>query len=191
MAKFCANCGKELKENSDVCLECGVSAKKENSNEKKKKKMPTWLIVVLVIFGLIIVAGVLNDDDNINEASQTNSEDNIINENNDNTDTEIPKAEPKTTEKRKGVFLEEGHYGYSDDYGFAYYIEGYIKNDSDYSYSYIQVSFNTYDSEGNTLGSCLANNSGLEANGRWKFKAICSGDAKSVSNYKFDKITKW
>ena len=98
--------------------------------------------------------------------------------------------EPKSIQPiRKGVYLEEGHRGYSD--GYFYYIEGYIKNDSSYKYSYIQITFNTYDSEGNTLGTCLANNSGLEADGRWKFKAICTSNAKEIANYKFDEISKW
>lgn len=29
MAKFCSNCGKELNENADVCLGCGMQIKKE------------------------------------------------------------------------------------------------------------------------------------------------------------------
>lgn len=32
MAKFCVNCGKELQENQDVCLNCGVAVRKSNSN---------------------------------------------------------------------------------------------------------------------------------------------------------------
>ena len=31
MAKFCSNCGKELQENQDVCLNCGVSTKRNNN----------------------------------------------------------------------------------------------------------------------------------------------------------------
>ena len=30
MAKFCSNCGKEVNENADVCLKCGVMIKKDN-----------------------------------------------------------------------------------------------------------------------------------------------------------------
>ena len=35
MAKFCSNCGKELQENQDVCLNCGVTVKKDNHNSNK------------------------------------------------------------------------------------------------------------------------------------------------------------
>ncbi len=97
----------------------------------------------------------------------------------------------KTATKQEALVLEDGHTGSPDAYGFAYYIEGYIKNNTDKEYSYVQVEFTAYDAEGNTVGSCLDNNSGLEANGRWKFKAICSGEAKQIASYKLKEITKW
>lgn len=87
------------------------------------------------------------------------------------------------------LVLEDGHSGSADEYGITYYINGYVKNESDKDYSYVQINFNVYDADGNTIGSCLANNSGLEANGRWKFEALCSGDANSISRYELDEIT--
>ena len=38
MAKFCSNCGSELKENQDVCLNCGVSINKSNNNTNPNTK---------------------------------------------------------------------------------------------------------------------------------------------------------
>jgi len=41
MAKFCTNCGKELQENQDVCLNCGKvtnnNITNNNQNERKSK----------------------------------------------------------------------------------------------------------------------------------------------------------
>ena len=71
----------------------------------------------------------------------------------------------------------------TNDSVFAY-IEGKVKNNTDKEYSYVQVIFNTYDKDGNTTGTCIDNNSGLNPNGTWKFKAIC--DAKSSDIAKFD-----
>mgnify|MGYP003305623683 CR=1 FL=1 len=34
MAKYCTNCGKEIQENQDVCLNCGVTIKKTTTNLK-------------------------------------------------------------------------------------------------------------------------------------------------------------
>lgn len=139
-------------------------------NCRKKQGLPTWAIVLIVIVVIMILGGAMGGG-----------------EGSESTDNK----EKTPTSKKAALVLEDGHTGYPDEYGFAYYIEGYVKNNSDKDYSYVQVEFTTYDAEGNTLGSCLDNNSGLEANGRWKFKAICSGEAEKIASYKFKEITKW
>ncbi len=81
--------------------------------------------------------------------------------------------------------------GYADDYFISYYIEGTVKNNSSTEYSYVQVEFNTYDADGNVVGSCLDNINNLDANGTWKIKAICSGDAETIASYKLKGFTAW
>ena len=67
MAKYCANCGKELDENADICLGCGVLVNKENKKTMnnvnsggsvKKKGLPVWAIV-LIIVGCVILLPIL------------------------------------------------------------------------------------------------------------------------------------
>ncbi len=42
MAKFCVNCGKELKEGADICLNCGKIVKENiNNNNIKSETIPT------------------------------------------------------------------------------------------------------------------------------------------------------
>lgn len=50
MAKFCSNCGKELKENQDVCLNCGVNVKKNNNdiNPNSKSKIAAGLLGIFL-----------------------------------------------------------------------------------------------------------------------------------------------
>lgn len=134
----------------------------------KKQGLPIWLIVIIVILVIAIIAG-LGGSSNDTENEQTGT----------------------TSEKQDDVVLEDGHTGRLDDYGTFYYIEGYIKNNSDKDYSYIEVDFTTYDSEGNTLGTCMDNNTSLEANGRWKFSAICTDDVENIASYKLNDITKY
>ena len=63
MAKFCSNCGKELNDNADICLNCGVLINKEeskinsnkNNNNSKKKGLPTWAIVLIVLGCVILI----------------------------------------------------------------------------------------------------------------------------------------
>lgn len=55
MAKFCSNCGKELQENQDVCLNCGVSTKRnnQNNNPNAKSKIAAGLLgIFLGAFGV-------------------------------------------------------------------------------------------------------------------------------------------
>ena len=45
MAKYCANCGKELTDEQDICLNCGVRVKKSttSSDPNAKSKLAAWL----------------------------------------------------------------------------------------------------------------------------------------------------
>lgn len=94
-------------------------------------------------------------------------------------------------ENENNKFELTGDRGYSDEYGFAYYIEGTVRNRTSKTYSYVQVTFNVYDESGSILGSCWDNINNLEANGTWKIKAMCSGDAKAVKSYKLMEFTSW
>lgn len=135
----------------------------------KKQGMPTWLIVVLVIVGLGFL-GSLGSETSSNE--------------------DKPSGTTTTTEK---LTLLDGHQGQADG-NYTYEITGSIKNNTDKEYSYVQVEFYAYDADGNMLDTCLGNNSGLESNGTWKFRASCwfsDENAKDVKSYKLKEITGW
>ena len=93
------------------------------------------------------------------------------------------------TELNNGKFtLQAGHKGYYDS--FAYYIEGSLVNNTNKKYSYVQIEFNVYDSNGIQLGSAIANINNLEAKGTWKFKAMEFGsDTENVASYKVVGVT--
>ena len=58
MAKFCSNCGKEIDNNSTVCLNCGVLQGNNTSNKqnnKKKKGLPIWAIVLIVVGSILLL----------------------------------------------------------------------------------------------------------------------------------------
>lgn len=56
MAKFCSNCGKEVQENQDVCLNCGVTIRKINNTNNipgAKSKIAAGLLgIFLGAFGV-------------------------------------------------------------------------------------------------------------------------------------------
>lgn len=55
MAKYCANCGKELTDEQDICLNCGVRVKKSttSSDHNAKSKLAAGLFgIFLGVFGV-------------------------------------------------------------------------------------------------------------------------------------------
>ncbi len=55
MAKYCANCGKELTDEQDICLNCGVRVKKSttSSDSNAKSKLAAGLFgIFLGAFGV-------------------------------------------------------------------------------------------------------------------------------------------
>lgn len=156
------------------CKECGESISssaktcpkcgKDQRNFFMKHKFITFILIIMV---LAIGAGSTNNG-------------------------EISTQETATAITEEKFTLQDGHSGKADGYGISYTIEGSIKNNTNKQYSYVQVTFNLYDSEGAQIGTALANINNLEANGLWKFKAIGSlGDGKSVASYKLMEITGW
>lgn len=164
--KICKECGKEISKSAKTCPNCG-----------KKQVSKTKVIIIVIIF-IAIIGGVAGSSKN-----PTGS---------DTTKTNSGASGSTATTNNEKFTLEDGHTGSTDEYGMSYNIEGSIKNNTDKQYSYVQVTFNLYDSDGAQIGTALANINNLEANGLWKFKAIGSlGNGKSVASYKLMEITGW
>lgn len=137
---------------------------------RKKQGMPKWIIVLLVVIGLVAISSINEGDSSTKEEQKTG-----------------------TTNSAEKISLLNGHSG-SVESSYSYQINGTLKNNTDKNYSYVQVEFYVYDIDGNLLDTCIGNNSGLEANGNWKFTASCffsNADANKVSSYKLKEITQW
>ena len=50
--KYCSNCGKELKEGADICLNCG---KLVNNQQKKNKNIEKGLSIASLVLGIISI----------------------------------------------------------------------------------------------------------------------------------------
>lgn len=164
----CKKCGKEIAKIAVICPGCGAKIKKP-----AYKKWWFWLIII------VFFAAVSSPSDTTvttNESSNSNS----------NIQTDV-----KTPVQKKEKFTLESHAGAYDEAGFAFYIEGIIKNNTNREYSYVQVTFNTYDKDGAQLGTAVANINNLEPNGIWKYKAIALTTSGEIASYKLDEITGW
>lgn len=72
--------------------------------------------------------------------------------------------------------------------GMLRYVVGHIRNNTDKTYSYVQISINLYN-DGTQVGSTLANVNNLEAGGTWEFKALITEE--STTEYKIAEISGW
>lgn len=166
--KKCKYCQSEIDKKAKYCPNC-----------QKKQSSPKWVIIFIVIFGIIIISSTTSETEkeNASEGNVSNSSSEI------NNDTQ-----KKPTEK----FTYEISSQYSDDYGFAYYIEGSVKNNKNKDYSYVQIEFVCYDSDGNNLGTAIDNTNNLLGNQTWKFKAIAMfSDVENVTHCEYHDITGW
>lgn len=138
-------------------------------NCRKKQGMPIWLIIILAIVGISVFGSIVGGG---------------------SSSSDKPTG---ATEKVEKISLLDSYTGRADG-KYSYDITGTLKNNTDKEYSYVQVEFYVYDKDGNMLDTCLANNSGFEANGTWNFTASCfftNGDSNKVKSYKLKEITQW
>lgn len=67
-------------------------------------------------------------------------------------------------------------------------VVGYVSNNSDKAISgYIQITFSALDANGANVGDCLANANTVDAHGKWKFEAMCSGSG--IDSVRFKEIS--
>lgn len=68
-------------------------------------------------------------------------------------------------------------------------ISGVYTNKADKDLSYVQVSYNLFDADGNQIGTALANTNNLADGGTWKFEAFGSAAVDQVASYKIGDVT--
>ena len=67
------------------------------------------------------------------------------------------KTETTQPEQKEELTLEGETWASYDEYGMTYTISGMIKNNTDQTPSYVQVTFNLYDEEGDQIGTAMDN----------------------------------
>lgn len=145
--------------------------------EKEKKpfykRKIVWVIAVIIIIAIGVSASQGGKQANETTKSTDSSE---------NTQQETNKKEEKPR-----LTLDDG---WSIDTSNPYMtkVTGYVSNNSDQDIKgYIQITFSALDADGANVGDCLANANTVDANGKWKFEAMCSGS--DIKNVRFKEIT--
>ena len=177
---YCPKCGKDVG-TSKFCPECGadMSENINNVQVKKKKKKRGWIVfLILVLICVAIVSVIPKGEDAV-----PNTSSNTVDEPSSNTsqgESDIQNEEPVQD-------LELLDYSSTNDDYFRY-ATGHIRNNTDKTYSYVQVEINLY--SGDTLvGSTLDNITNLAPGDEWEFSALITED--SADSFKIVDITGW
>lgn len=169
MKNFCKNCGAEIKGN--FCENCGKSVTETNmiNSRPMRQKRHGCLISILVILGFFIFLSIGTNIFEEDKETTDSKKNNAINEsqNKENKKQEKEKQEKEKEEKKEDLELLS-YDSISDNY--IRYAVGEIKNNTDKTYSYVQVEINLYSGD-SLVGSTLDNVNNLEPGDTWKFKA--------------------
>lgn len=144
-------------------------AEKEKKPFYKRKLV--WVIAVIVIIAIGASAGKGG-----NQANETTK----------STDGST-KQESKKADEKPRLTLDDG-WKIDTSNPYITKVVGYVSNNSDQDIKgYIQVTFSALDADGANVGDCLANANTVDAGGKWKFEAMCSGS--NIKDVRFKEIT--
>ena len=132
-----------------------------------RTKIVLAAVLVLIVIGIIIACSSGKDTTPAEKKS-----------------AEAPEAgEPEKGETPEGPLVVEDWRFKAGDFGTGM-IVGTVVNNTDREYSYVQIEFNLYDSDGAQVGSTFANITDLEPHGKWKFEALVLEDSATEAKLK-------
>lgn len=105
----------------------------------------------------------------------------------DGASAAAPAAGETTSAETAGKYSIDGEELSGDAYSCK--ISGVYTNKAGKDLSYVQVSYNLFDADGNQIGTALANTNNLADGGTWKFEAFGSVAADEVASYKIGDVT--
>ena len=105
----------------------------------------------------------------------------------DGASAAAPAAEGTTSAEPADKYSIDGEELSGDAYSCK--ISGVYTNKAGKDLSYVQVSYNLFDADGNQIGTALANTNNLADGGTWKFEAFGSVAVDEVASYKIGDVT--
>lgn len=105
----------------------------------------------------------------------------------DGASAAAPAAEETTSAEPADKYSIDGEELTGDAYSCK--ISGVYTNKAGKDLSYVQVSYNLFDADGNQIGTALANTNNLADGGTWKFEAFGSAAVDEVASYKIGDVT--
>lgn len=120
------------------------------------------------------------DDAIVDTSDGTAASQNVTNANASNDQTADGQADAS-----KYTIADEALSG--DSYSAT--ISGTFTNTSGKELSYVGVSYNLYDANGNQIGNAYANTNNLADGGSWKFDAYCTESLSDIASFKLGDVT--
>ena len=155
----CKSCGAEIASSAKSCPKCGA--------KNKKPIYLRWWFIAIVLLVVIGAFGSIGGKKSGDPSSNS--------------------TEAEDTSKPQDKYIVSDLKESKDQ--FAEYIEGTLKNNSGKEASYVQISFNLFDKDGNQIGTAFDNINNLAKDGTWKFKAIGTVEPDKVASYKLAEVT--
>lgn len=151
------------------------------------KRVWFWL---LVIVALLLAFGAMGGGDDGSDAktdtaasSEAKSTDKAAKKADQKKAEEEPAEDARPTER---LVLEKDYKFTTDD--FSPMVKGTVTNNSDKPVKVaVMITFNAYDDSGANVGTCTDSTESIDANGKWKFKALC--DTDDVAKVKFKDLS--
>jgi flagellar basal body-associated protein FliL len=194
----CPSCGNDISDQAISCPKCGHPLKIVSNpsiqpnqpnfpNQPPQKKKNNGCLVAIIVFIFIFSVGIIASSKS--SSTKTSSTNTVEKTTASGEKTTTGATTEATTEAKKEKYEIVGDLSAERDAIGAFYITGTLKNNTNRTTSYVQISFNLYDKDGNLVGSAFANVNNLEPNGTWKFKAMGMDTNKSVTSYKLAKVS--
>lgn len=153
------------------------------------KRWWVWALIVVLVFA---GAQAIGEDSDEPQATQTSASASGSDESGEASPTETAAADQsdatqEAEESKADLTLDDG-WEMDDSDGFAVYVRGYVSNNTDEAVTdYVQITFDALDKDGANLGTCIDNTNTIDANGKWKFEAICLED--DIAKVRFKEIS--
>lgn len=146
--------------------------------KKKRHVIRNVLIVALIV---VIALAAVSCAGGSNDAVVDTSDGTAASQNVTNTNTS------------DGQQAGESKYSITDEQvveeNYLTYIKGSFTNTSGKELTYVQLSYNLFDADGNQIGTAFANTSNLADGTTWKFEAMCSQDSNDISSFRLGDVT--
>lgn len=151
------------------------------------KRFWVWALIVLAI---IVISSIASNSGNKNTSATAASATQSAVQQGQAPATAATEAQTSQATKAKDkLTLDDGwQLDTSNPYGAT--VNGYVTNNTDKAVTnYVQITFDALDSAGANLGTCLANTNTIDANGKWKFQATCTGTSSDVASVRLKEIS--